>query len=117
MEILIWIWHKDHYLTGHIDLILFIDDFIYVCDYKPEETPFAEATPLLYSFIRSIPQVASYALVLKNLFGINDIRCITFNKKGAWKYDPKTTLVHINNFIKKNKRYKASDRPWEKYFL
>ncbi|KKM16965.1 hypothetical protein LCGC14_1680540, partial [marine sediment metagenome] len=117
MEIPIWMWHIDHFLTGHIDLILYINDIIYVCDYKPEETPIPETTRLSYSFMRSIPQVASYALVLKNLFNINDIMCITFNKSGAWIYEPKTTLTHLNNFIKKNKQYKASDRPWEKYFL
>lgn len=117
MEIPIWMWYIDHYLTGHIDLILFLDEIIYVCDYKPEEAPIPETTRLSYSFMRSIPQVASYALVLKNLFIINDIMCITFNKKGAWIYEPETTLTHLNNFIKKNKQYKASDRPWEKYFL
>lgn len=72
MEIPIWMWHKDHYLTVPIDLILFIDDFIYVCDYKPEETPIAETTRLSYSFMRSIPQVASYVLVLKKLIGIEE---------------------------------------------
>ena len=56
-------------------------------------------------------------LVLKELFDINDIMCFTFNKKGAWIYGPKITLTHLNNFIKKNKQYKARDRPWEKYFL
>ncbi len=117
MEIPIWMWHKDHYLTGHIDLILVMDDIIYVCDYKPEETHIPETTRLSYSFMRSIPQVASYALVLKKLFDIYDIMCITFNKKGAWIYEPKTTLTHLNTFIKKNKQYKASDRSWEKYFL
>ena len=117
MEIPIWIWHIDHYLTGHIDLILFINDIIYVCDYKPEETPFADTTRLSYSFMRSIPQVASYALVLQKLFGIKKIFCVTFNKKGAWVYKPKNTLALLNTFIKENKQYKASDRPWEKYFL
>ncbi|MHA1192716.1 MAG: hypothetical protein ACTSP9_10520 [Promethearchaeota archaeon] len=67
--------------------------------------------------MRSIPQVASYALALKKLFDINDIMCITFNKKGAWIYEPNTILALLNNFIKKNKEYQASDRPWEKYFL
>ena len=117
MEIPIWMWYKSHYLTGHIDLILVIDDVIYVCDYKPEETPIPETTRLSYSFMRSIPQVASYALVLKKLYDIDDIMCITFNKKGAWIYEPKATLTHLNNFIKKNKQYKISNRPWEQYFL
>ena len=67
--------------------------------------------------MRSIPQVSSYALVLKKLYNIDDVMCITFNKKGAWIYEPKAVLTHLNNFIKKNKQYKASDRPWEKYFL
>ena len=89
MEIPIWMWYIDHYLTGHIDLILFINDIIYVCDYKPEETPIPETTRLPYSFMRSIPQVASYALVLKNLFNIDNIMCITFNKSGAWIYGQK----------------------------
>ena len=117
MEIPIWMWHVDHYLTGHIDLILVVDDIIYVCDYKPEETPSIETKRLSYSFMRSIPQVASYALVLKKLFGLEKILCITFNKKGAWIYEPKTTLARLNTFIKKYKQYKAFDRPWENYFL
>ncbi len=110
-------WYEDHYLTGHIDLIVVIEGTIFVCDYKPEETPNPETTRLSYSFMRSIPQVASYALVLKKLYNIDDIMCITFNKKEAWIYESKATLTHLNNFIKKNKQYKASNRPWEKYFL
>ena len=97
-------------------MVSFFDFHILSWDYKPEETPYITSR-ISYSFIRSIPQVTSYALVLKNLFNINDIMCITFNKSGAWIYEPKTTLTHLNNFIKKKKQYKASDRPWEKYFL
>ena len=117
MEIPIWMWHDDHYLTGHIDLILFIDGILYVCDYKPEETPKAATTQLSFSFMRSIPQVASYALVLKSEFKIKEIKCITFNKHGAWIYEPKNILLKLNEFIKKHKQYKADERPWEEYFL
>lgn len=117
MEIPIWIWHEDHFLTGHIDLILYIDGIIYICDYKPEETPNTDTTRLSYSFMRSVPQVASYALVLKYLFGIEGIKCVTFNKKGAWIFEPKLTLNKLNEFIKKYKQYKVEDRPWEKYFF
>ncbi|MEE9376727.1 MAG: hypothetical protein V3V33_01685 [Candidatus Lokiarchaeia archaeon] len=51
----------------------------------------------------------SYALVLKKLFDINVIMCITFNKKGAWLYEPKKTLTYLYNFIKRNKQYIVRD--------
>ena len=116
IEIPVWMRHENHFLTGHIDLIQVIDGIIYVADYKPEETPF-KTSRLSYSFMRSLPQVASYGLLLKRVNGINDLLCITFNKKGAWVYDPENSLKLYNSFIKKFKKYKVHDRPWEKYFL
>jgi hypothetical protein len=117
IEIPIWLWHTDHFLTGHIDLILLIKGVVIVCDYKPEETPDVDTTRLSYSFMRSIPQVASYALVLKKACDIKEIGCITFNKKGAWIYKPERALMKLNEFIKNYKQYKVEDRPWEQYFL
>ena len=32
-------------------------------------------------------------------------------------YTQGSCVYKFINFIKKNKQYKASDRPWEKYFL
>ncbi len=116
MEIPVWMWHMDHYLTGHIDLII-LNRTVYVCDYKPEETPNPDTTRLSYSFMRSVPQVASYALVLKREFKVENIMCATFNKMGAWIYEPEKTLLKLNQFIKNYKQYKADDRPWEKYFI
>jgi len=84
---------------------------------KPEETPDPDTTRLSYSFMRSVPQVASYALVLKREFKVENIMCATFNKMGAWIYEPEKTLLKLNQFIKKYKQYKADDRPWEKYFI
>jgi len=115
-EIPVWSLFNDQYLTGHIDLILFIDDIIYVVDYKPEETPHITSR-ISYSFIRSIPQVSSYALILEREFGIKNIKCITFNKEGAWIYSPKVALEKFNEFIKKYKTYKVEDRPWEEFFF
>lgn len=67
--------------------------------------------------MRSVPQVASYGLLLKRVFEIKDLLCVTFNKKGAWIYEPELCLKSFNSFIKKFKKYKVHDRPWEKYFL
>ncbi len=115
-EIPVWSLFIDKYLTGHIDLILCINDIIYVVDYKPEETPHISSR-ISYSFIRSIPQVSSYALVLEREFSIKNIKCITFNKEGAWIYNPNVALEEFNEFIKKNKTYRVEDRPWEEFFL
>ena len=116
IEIPVWMRHENLFLTGHIDLIHVNDGTIYIADYKPEETPYITSR-LSYSFMRSLPQVASYGLLLKRVFGIKDLLCITFNKKGAWVYEPEISLKLYNSFIKKFKKYKAHDRPWEKYFL
>jgi len=116
IEIPVWMRHENLFLTGHIDLIQVIDGTIYVADYKPEETPYITSR-LSYSFMRSLPQVASYGLLLKRVNEIKDLLCITFNKKGAWVYEPENSLKLYNSFIKRFKKYKVHDRPWEKYFL
>ena len=116
IEIPVWMRYENLFLTGHIDLIQVIDGIIYVVDYKPEETPYITSR-ISYSFMRSVPQVASYGLLLKRVFGIKDLLCITFNKNGAWIYEPELCLKSFNSFIKKFKKYKVHDRPWEKYFL
>jgi len=116
IEIPVWMRHENLFLTGHIDLIQVIDGTIYVADYKPEETPYITSR-ISYSFMRSLPQVASYGLLIKKEFGINDLMCITFNKKGAWIYQPEISLKLYNSFVKKFKKYNVQDRPWEKYFL
>jgi len=116
IEIPVWMKHENLFLTGHIDLIQVINGIIYVIDYKPEETPYVTSR-ISYSFMRSLPQVASYGLLLKRVFGIKDLLCITFNKKGGWVYEPEISLKLYNLFIKKLKKYKVHDRPWEKYFF
>ncbi len=98
-------------LFGHIDLLLIIDKTLYVCDYKPDERPLSLYRPST-SFINSIPQVVSYALILKKNYKIENILCITFNKKGAWLYEPQSILRKISYFVKKHK--KDIELPWAK---
>jgi hypothetical protein len=97
-------------LLGHIDLLVIYDGVVYVCDYKPDQQ--SQATPY-YSFINSIPQIATYALVLKRLFNLKEVKCVTFNKKGAWLYDPLITLTDITSFLLRNRE--SSSIPWLDY--
>ncbi len=97
-------------LIGHIDLLVFVDGVLYVCDYKPDQQ--SKTTPS-YSFINSIPQIATYALVLKQMFNLRELKCVTFNKRGVWLYDPLTTLNDITIFIKRNRE--STVLPWVPY--
>ena len=80
-------------ITGHIDLLLY-DDIgknLIIADYKPEGY-----------FLRSLPQIAFYALILKRILNINDlnVKCLSFNKDKAWIYKPEV-LKDIEIEIKK----------------
>ena len=97
-------------LLGHIDLLVIYDGVIYVCDYKPDQG--SKATPYK-SFINSIPQIATYALVIKRTFGLKDVKCVTFNKKGAWLYDPLASLTEITKFMLRERD--PSSIPWLDY--
>jgi hypothetical protein len=99
-EIPIYREYNKKFLIGHIDVLLVIDDFIYVCDYKPRTSPHPNANPCM-SFINSVPQVASYGLVIKRKLKLDKVLCISFNKLGAWIYEPKEVLDKITKFIKK----------------
>ena len=78
-------------LTGHIDLLMFDsqDDRLVVVDYKPEGV-----------FLRSLPQVATYGLLLKRILGISEIKCISFRKEDAWVYDPEILRTVIEKLLK-----------------
>ena len=79
--------------TGHIDLLMYDekDETLVVADYKPEG-----------HFLRSLPQVATYGLVLKKHLGISKIKCVSFSKEEAWVYDPdviyETLGEHLSAF-------------------
>jgi len=87
------IWRKvnNQYITGHIDLIQIDtsnEDFVKVIDYKPEG-----------KFMISLPQVATYGLMLKKELKLSNLKCISFNKKEAWEYDPSILLTEIREYL------------------
>ena len=43
--------------------------------------------------------MAAYAIVLRDILGIDEVRCITFNKDGAWVFDPDESLAFIEEFL------------------
>jgi len=101
IEIPIWKKIENNYITGHIDLIQIEDDIIKVIDYKPEG-----------NFLLSLPQVATYGLFIKSIFNFNKIKCISFNRKKAWEYDPHILLTDVKNYLISQRIY---DRDWEKF--
>ena len=80
-------------ITGHIDLLLYDEkgENLIIADYKPEGY-----------FLRSLPQIAFYALILRRILNINNlnVKCLSFNKDEAWIYSPEV-LKDINEEIKK----------------
>lgn len=79
--------------TGHIDLILFdeTDESLIIADYKPER-----------EFLRSLPQVAVYGLVIKRILGIQKVKCVSFSREDAWIYDPEIIRNEIMEQIHSN---------------
>ena len=87
------IWRKvnNQYITGHIDLIQIdtgSENLVKVIDYKPEG-----------KFMISLPQVATYGLMLQKELNISNLKCISFNKKEAWEYDPSILLNEIKDYL------------------
>ncbi len=99
-------------LLGHIDLLVVVGDTVYVCDYKPDLSYNSKAAPYM-SFINSVPQVAAYALVLKSLLDIKNVKFVIFNQKGAWMYDPEIALDEITTFMEDTKE--DANLPWVDY--
>ena len=99
IEIPIWRKVKNDYITGHIDLIQIEDSIIKVIDYKPEG-----------NFMLSLPQVATYGLLIESLFNLNNVKCISFNRKGAWEYDPHILLTEVKNYLVSQR---ITERKWE----
>jgi len=102
IEIPIWYNNdKNKFITGHIDLIQINDDVVKVIDYKPEG-----------KFLISLPQVATYGILLKSKLKIEKLKCLTFNRNEAWEYDPSILLMDIKKYLISKK---IDDRPWEKF--
>ena len=101
IEVPIWKKFQDTCLTGHIDLIQLENKTLKVIDYKPEG-----------NFLISLPQVAMYGLLIKKIFDINDLKCVSFNKEEAWEYDPIILVEDITTFLESNN---IKEREWEKF--
>jgi len=102
IEIPVWKRSQNGSLTGHIDLIQANENLIKVIDYKPEGR-----------FLWSLPQVATYGNLIKNLLKIKKLRCISFSLREVWEYNPEILLSDIKDLLI-NHGY--GDRKWEKYF-
>ena len=101
IEVPIWKEFQDTCLTGHIDLIQLKNESIKVIDYKPEG-----------NFLISLPQVAMYGVLIKNIFNIDDVKCVSFNKEEAWEYDPTILVEDIMSFLDS---INVKEREWEKF--
>jgi hypothetical protein len=101
IEVPIWKKFGEDFITGHIDLIQIVNDTIKVVDYKPEG-----------NFLGSLPQVASYGLLIKSILNLSKITCISFNKKEAWEFNPEILNTIVRDFLES---HKINVRPWEKF--
>ncbi len=97
-EIPVWIYLGEDLYAGHIDLLLYKDDTLYVVDYKPDMDMGDGYT----NFLNSVPQVAGYGLTIQKQTGIK-VECIIVNKNGAWQFNPNGILEKINDFMAENK--------------
>lgn len=97
------------YLSGHIDFLFFYNNCIYICDYKPEARD--------RIFLKSIPQIATYGLILGDLLKVANIKikCITFNKIEAWEYEPSILYTLIKEIVRELKVDYPIDAKWETY--
>ncbi len=101
IEIPIWKKINNNYITGHIDLIQIENGLVKVIDYKPEG-----------NFLLSLPQVATYGLFVKSLFNLHEIKCISFNRKEAWEYDPRILLTDVKEYLISQR---IIERKWEEF--
>ena len=103
IEIPIWKKIDNKVVTGHIDLIQIENSLVKVIDYKPEG-----------NFMISLPQVATYGLLVKSMFNLHEIRCVSFNKKEAWEYDPDILLSDVKNYLISQR---VNNRNWEDFLI
>ncbi len=99
IEVPIWDKKENVAITGHIDLIQVENDIIKVVDYKPEG-----------NFLLSLPQVAMYGFLVKSKLNLKKVRCISFNKQGAWEYEPNILKEELREYLLS---HHIDERPWE----
>jgi len=101
IEVPIWRKINGNIITGHIDLMQIENETLKIIDYKPEG-----------QFLYSLPQVATYGLLVKVLLKTPYLKCISFNKAKAWEYDPVVLLTDIRKYLIS---HGITTREWEKY--
>ncbi|MBD3338011.1 MAG: hypothetical protein GF353_02810 [Candidatus Lokiarchaeota archaeon] len=102
IEIPVWMKLNNLPITGHIDLIQIVNNTIRIIDYKPEG-----------NFLHSLPQVASYGLLIKKLLKPKNLICASFNIKETWIYEPEILLKDIDKYLKEQG---VTQNPWNLYF-
>ncbi|MBD3211103.1 MAG: hypothetical protein GF311_00720 [Candidatus Lokiarchaeota archaeon] len=103
IEVPIWKKVNGTYITGHIDLIKIEEENIKIVDYKPEG-----------NFLYSLPQVASYGLLVKSIFKYDNVKCISFNKNHAWQYSPDILLNDLKEYLL---NHKFNTQKWERFVM
>ena len=89
------VWSDGYGITGHIDVIRFVDGCIQVCDYKP-----GSLATVKRRFMDSLPQVAAYgellALHLASTLHsamepplLPEVKCAIFDTHASWHFDAK----------------------------
>ena len=114
---------KDYKYSGILDLIAIEGDTIYILDYKPD-VHYHTIAEILASkdkihpeshVIRTVAQIAGYALVLDALFGFKaagfKVKCLTFSGEGYTLYDPFEALEMSVDFYCKQMK-KIPDWGW-----
>ena len=99
IEVPVWKNSNNLYITGHIDLIQIHDNIVKIVDYKPEG-----------NFLFSLPQVATYGLLIKKILDLKNLKCLSFNRKEAWEYDPNILLTDIKPYLIS---MRVKERSWE----
>lgn len=109
-------------LTGHIDSVVIIGRNVYICDYKPDLNFDLRTDNVGSVFVDSVPQVATYGLIFKlmfgDIFGFNEengynLFCYSYHKDddAGYIYRPETALKAYTEAYKILK--KGEQIPWE----
>lgn len=103
-EIPIWSRDPPEPITGHIDLIRISNNCLNVVDYKPEG-----------NFMRSIPQVAYYGLLLNKILR-RKVICSSFNRYKIWNFEPTSLFKRINEILSDLTAQKFDWQPFLNFF-
>ncbi len=88
--------NSDLFNIGHIDIILFINGYLIIADYKQNED----------KIYRSLPQLTTYGILLKDRLEDyyvpinNNILCIGFSKDLAYSFNPEDLYPKLLQFVK-----------------